>query len=305
MRAPDGHIAGLWAEALRAAAPARAPGSPRRGGPDPLSRRERDGVEALRSRVEDDDSLATHGWLTDDATLVRFLRARDGDVSKAEAMLRAHGAWRASSNIDALVAKPRGAEDAFLEAWWPDGVLRGGDRSGLPVQLLRLGASDIPGIEREVGRDAFVAHCAKLNEACFATLRGLSADRGTLETSCSIIMDMRGLGARHVRGVPAFGAMMKVCEPNYPERLKHVFIVRAPWIFASLYALVKPLLNETTASKVAILGDDFATTLLKYIPKETLPVDLGGVAEAPAHIAPGGMVPKGALAAIADAAPLR
>ncbi|EGB12581.1 hypothetical protein AURANDRAFT_12165, partial [Aureococcus anophagefferens] len=211
-----------------------------------------------------------------DATLVRFLRARDGDVAKAEAMLLAHGAWRASSNIDALVAKPRGAEDAFLEAWWPDGVLRGGDRSGLPVQLLRLGASDIPGIEREVGRDAFVAHCAKLNEACFATLRGLSADRGTLETSCSIIMDMRGLGARHVRGVPAFGAMMKVCEPNYPERLKHVFIVRAPWIFASLYALVKPLLNETTASKVAILGDDFATTLLKYIPKETLPVDLGG-----------------------------
>ena len=66
MRAPDGHIAGLWAEALRAAAPAQAPGSPRRGGPDPLSRRERDGVEALRSRVEDDDSLATHGWLTDD-----------------------------------------------------------------------------------------------------------------------------------------------------------------------------------------------------------------------------------------------
>ena len=30
------------------------------------------------------------------------------------------------------------------------------------MQLLRLGASDIPGIEREVGRDAFVAHCAKL-----------------------------------------------------------------------------------------------------------------------------------------------
>ncbi|KAH8053164.1 hypothetical protein JL722_9831 [Aureococcus anophagefferens] len=304
VRAPDGHIAGLWAEALRAAAPAQAPGSPRRGGPDPLSRRERDGVEALRSRVEDDDSLATHGWLTDDATLVRFLRARDGDVSKAEAMLRAtaRGARRRTSTRSSR--SPGAPRTRSSRPGGPTACCAAATGAACPCSCCASARRTSPASSARSG-DAFVAHCAKLNEACFATLRGLSADRGTLETSCSIIMDMRGLGARHVRGVPAFGAMMKVCEPNYPERLKHVFIVRAPWIFASLYALVKPLLNETTASKVAILGDDFATTLLKYIPKETLPVDLGGVAEAPAHIAPGGMVPKGALAAIADAAPLR
>ena len=214
-------------------------------------------------------------------------------------MLRAHGAWRAAVDIDGRLAAPRGAPAALLAKYWPDGVLDGGDHKGLPVQLLRLGVSDIPGIEREVGRETFVFHCAKLNEKCFASLRALSADRGTLLTSCSIIMDMKGLGVRHARGVPAFSAMMKTCEPNYPERLKHIFIVRAPWIFASLYALVRPLLNETTANKVMILGDDFEATLLKYIPKETLPADLGGTAADPAHISWGGPVPAGALADLA------
>jgi hypothetical protein len=106
-------------------------------------------------------------------------------------------------------------------------------------------------------------------------------------------MDMKGLGVRHARGVPLFSAMLKVCEPNYPERLKHVIIVRAPWIFATLYALVKPLLNEGTSNKVVILADDFASTLLKYVPEDTLPHELGGSAPDPTHISVGGMVPPG------------
>ena len=163
--------------------------------------------------------------------------------------------------------------------------------------MLRIGAWEV----RDSFQQCDVGSLAPLNERAAARITAMEAVTWLL-----LLLSLFVAAWFVVRGsgIPT-RAMMKVCEPNYPERLKHVFIVRAPWIFASLYALVKPLLNETTASKVAILGDDFATTLLEYIPKETLPVDLGGVAEPPAHIAPGGMVPKGALAAIADAAPLR
>ena len=61
-------------------------------------------------------------------------------------------------------------------------------------------AADIPGIEREVGRAHFIQYCCKLNEKCFAQLRQISEDRGTIETSCSMIMDLSGLGTRHFRG---------------------------------------------------------------------------------------------------------
>ena len=98
VRAVDGRVAGLWVEALRSAAPeggARAPGSPGGGGGaeasfdvDPLPRKERDAVEALRARVGGEATLQVHDWLLDDATLVRFLRARDHDVFKATSSAR-------------------------------------------------------------------------------------------------------------------------------------------------------------------------------------------------------------------------
>lgn len=290
LRARDAAAAEDWVGALRRALPTPeemvlAPA------PDGLSKVERACVETLRFNVADDGRLG--GWVTEDASLVRFLRARDMDLGRAEAMLRAHGAWRKASRIDARVGAPRTAADEFIERWWPDGLLEGADHAGLPVQLVRLGAADLPGIEREVGKAAFIDYCARKNEECFARLRQLSADRGATETSCSLIIDMKGLGARHARGVPLFTAMLKVCEPNYPERLKRIIIVRAPWIFATLDRLIKPMLNEGTASKVMILAGDFAPVLLKYVPEDALPPDLGGSAPDPAHIAAGGAVPRG------------
>ena len=106
---------------------------------------------------------------------------------------------------------------------------------------------------------------------------------------------------RHARGVPLFASMLGTCEPNFPERLKHVFVIRAPWIFASPYAMVRPLLNKGTADKVKIFTDDFLPTLLEHIPAETIPTSLGGAGPEHEHLC-GGMVPAGALAAAKEAA---
>jgi len=105
---------------------------------------------------------------------------------------------------------------------------------------------------------------------------------------------MKGLGRKHFWAVPGFAEAMLTCEPNYPERLKHIFIIRAPWIFGSLYALVKPVMEPGTVKKVVILGDNFMPTLLKYMPEETIPEYLGGGGRID-HISPGGDVPKGAF----------
>ena len=101
--------------------------------------------------------------------------------------------------------------------------------------MLRLGAGDLTRVGKNAGRSHLLEFAAKHNEHGFARLRKISEHTGRLETSSSVILDLRGLGCRHFRAVPAFVAMIKIAEPNYPEHLAHIFIVRAPWIFALFY----------------------------------------------------------------------
>ena len=193
---------------------------------DYLDASERAKVEALRVRCKDDPCLQ-RDHLLEDANLVRFVRARDGNVSKAEKMLRDHGQWRDDYGFPALLAAGKTPEDAFIERWWPDGLLEGSDLKGRPVQLIRLGKADLPGIEREVGSKKWIEYCCLKNEALFEEIRKRCFAQNTFETSAPLIMDMRDLGTHHAWGVPLFKAMLDVTEPNFPERLSATYIVNA------------------------------------------------------------------------------
>ena len=258
---------------------------------DYLDASERAKVEALRVRCKDEPSLQ-RDHLLEDANLVRFVRARDGNVSKAEKMLKEHGQWRDAYGFPALLAAPATPEDAFIERWWPDGLLEGSDLKGRPVQLIRLGKADLPGIEREVGREKWIQYCCLKNEALFEEIRKRCIQQNTFETSAPLIMDMRDLGSHHAWGVPLFKAMLDVTEPNFPERLSATYIVNAPVIFSWLYGMVKGFLNPGTAAKVQVFGasDDHLSALLEVMPRSTIPVDLGGEAPLPQNVSVGGTV---------------
>ena len=75
-------------------------------------------------------------------------------------------------------------------------------------------------------------------------LRRFSVKTGRMHVGCMLVMDLSGLGRRHIWGVKAFNAMMKACEPNFPERLSKICLIRAPWIFPVIYKMVKPALAK-------------------------------------------------------------
>ena len=81
---------------------------------DYLDASERAKVEALRVRCKDEPSLQ-RDHLLEDANLVRFVRARDGNVSKAEKMLRDHGQWRDDYGFVVGALPGRRLEDAFIQ----------------------------------------------------------------------------------------------------------------------------------------------------------------------------------------------
>jgi hypothetical protein len=90
-------------------------------------------------------------------------------------------------------------------------------------------------------------------------------------------MDLANLSFKPDRhALPLFRQTMNIDTSYYPERLGAFFIVNAPWIFRSLWALVRPWLDPRTQAKFHICGADFGATLRQYIDADMLPVEYGG-----------------------------
>lgn len=68
--------------------------------------------------------------------------------------------------------------------------------------------------------------------------------------------------------------MIKVFEANYPESLGAVCVFRSPWIFSSVWNIIKGWLDPVVASKVHFAKD--ASELSEFVPMENIPTALGG-----------------------------
>lgn len=51
---------------------------------------------------------------------------------------------------------------------------------------------------------------------------------------------------------------------------------QAPYLFSTVWSLIKPWLDEATVRKIHILGKNYKQELQQYITPENLPKDLGG-----------------------------
>ncbi|KFQ34504.1 SEC14-like 2, partial [Merops nubicus] len=116
-----------------------------------------------------------------------------------------------------------------------------------------------------------------------------------------MVYDCEGLGLKHLwkPAVDVYSELLTMFEENYPETLKHLFIVKAPRIFPVAYNLVKHLLSEDTRKKVEVLGSNWKEVLQKYIDPDQIPVEYGGTLTDPngdpkcqSKINYGGDVPK-------------
>jgi len=103
-----------------------------------------------------------------------------------------------------------------------------------------------------------------------------------VETFCTIL-DLRGVTLRSFWNVKDFVMnASKIGQDRYPETMGKFYIVGAPYLFGTVWAVVKRWLDEVTVAKIAVLsGDvkDWKGALLEQIPPENLPHYLGGVCD--------------------------
>jgi len=97
-----------------------------------------------------------------------------------------------------------------------------------------------------------------------------------VETFCTII-DLQNVSLVNFYRVKDYVNMAsKMGQDNYPESLGKFYIVNAPYLFSTVWSVIKPWLDPVTVSKIDILGYDYKNVVLKQVPAENLPKDLGG-----------------------------
>mmetsp|Transcript_110515 Transcript_110515/g.276731 ORF Transcript_110515/g.276731 Transcript_110515/m.276731 type:complete len:433 (-) Transcript_110515:108-1406(-) len=262
---------------------------------------EREKLSALRVRLGD---LAAVRARVDDATLLRYLRARGSSVNEAERMFREWVAFRSKTNLDSLEKWNLDAYERCLASWWvPCGLLRHG-LNGEPVQYERLGATDlrrlVDGLGLEMLKKTDLVHCMRMH----AALEEDALRRGVPLSGCIVVFDLAGLGRDQI-SLSMASTLVKLVEARdllLPELVDRILIVNASPVFARAWNMFSYFLPPATRTKVQMASAaGTKDLLLENIASENLPGFLGGELcidgdpECRRIIAPGGSVPEEVL----------
>ncbi|KZT33274.1 hypothetical protein SISSUDRAFT_1011154 [Sistotremastrum suecicum HHB10207 ss-3] len=226
-------------------------------------------------------ALEEEGWYDaerhDDATLLRFLRARKFDLEKALAMFIANEKWRKEFGVDEIVKSFDFKEKQEVDKFYPQ-YYHKMDKDGRPIYIERLGQLNVNELWKITTQDRLIKRLV-LEYEKFLTERLPACSRAVghpVETSCTIL-DLKGVGIKQFFDVK--GSVQKASEigqDRYPECMGKFYIINAPWGFSTVWSLVKGWLDPVTVAKISILGSSYQKDLLAQIPEENLPHDLGG-----------------------------
>ncbi|KAL7070356.1 hypothetical protein ACQ4LE_010254 [Meloidogyne hapla] len=238
---------------------------------------------------------STHkGKIPNDAHLLRFLRARDFDVQKANHMIVNSLLWRKQHNVDKILQDF--VPPPLLVKYFPGGW-HYQDNQGRPLFILRLGQMDIKGLLRSVGLEAIVKFTLSICEQGLLKTADATKRLENPISAWTLLVDLDGLSMRHLwrPGVQCLLRIIEMLEAHYPECLGMVLIIRAPRVFPTLWTLISPFIDENTRKKfVLYASDQLLQELPRYIPEDYLPDFLGGKSrfDCAAISEPPWMVPK-------------
>ncbi|OAY55286.1 SEC14 cytosolic factor [Manihot esculenta] len=202
-------------------------------------------------------------------TLLRFLKAREWNVSKAHKMLIDCLQWRIQNEIDNILAKPiipvdlyRAIRDSQLVG------LSGYTKEGLPVVAVGVGLSTFD----KASVNYYVQSHIQINEyRDRVILPAASKKYGRHISTCVKVLDMTGLKLSALNQVKLLTVISTVDDLNYPEKTETYYIVNAPYIFSACWKVVKPLLQERTRKKIQVLQGCGRDELLKITDYASLP----------------------------------
>lgn len=216
----------------------------------------------------------------DEATLLRFLRARKFDVAKAKLMFEECEKWRKENGVDTILQDFHYTEKPIVAKFYPQ-YYHKTDKDGRPVYIEELGSVNITEMYKITTQERMIKNLTWEYES-FVNHRLPACSRKSnylVETSCTIL-DLKGISITAASQVLSYVREASYIGQNYyPERMGKFYLINAPFGFSTAFRLFKPFLDPVTVNKIFILGYSYQKELLKQIPAENLPVKFGGKSE--------------------------
>ncbi|KAJ9455633.1 SEC14 cytosolic factor [Diplonema papillatum] len=235
---------------------------------------------ALEGWKETEPLLEDNNKMSDDDLLLRFFFARDGKVEECVKDTLNSIKWRKEKDIEHIhhwCAKNFPVN--IVQTTHTKGLcgFHGFDSEGYPIWWDRPNQKGVVEAVETYGMDAVM-------NWHFATVeRGREMAKSMMVDRITIVLDLQDVsGTGVVFGKP--GAMLKaqtgIDQQVYPECMRKLFMINAPWGFASAWSGIRLLLDKRVQEKITILGkrspnDAFA----KYIPDDSIPVEFGGTVQ--------------------------
>ncbi|KAK3245671.1 hypothetical protein CYMTET_24435 [Cymbomonas tetramitiformis] len=218
-----------------------------------------------------------------DLTLIRFLRARGGNASKAFTMIKATLAWRKEKNVETVIENTPSPNtiQGVVRRLTPNSLV-GYDYEGYPVYVERTGMLQFGKFaEAGISHNMLLhAHLESIEYYINVLMMEASVKCGRTMDKLVTIMDMSGVTFVSLTAgvISMFKAIAKIDSDNYPEIMKSVYIVNAPWGFSTIWSLLRSFLDERTANKVHVIAasENAAEKLKQAMDIALLPSSVGG-----------------------------
>lgn len=101
---------------------------------------------------------------------------------------------------------------------------------------------------------------------------GASDDQGII-----VIQDVKGLAVTAKKCLDIFKIYNQIAGDNYPELVRKVYVVNAPWIFARVFGVVKAFVDPNTIAKVEVHRGIPKKQFSHIFNLEQLPQEYGGL----------------------------
>ncbi|ODV81589.1 uncharacterized protein CANTADRAFT_46197 [Suhomyces tanzawaensis NRRL Y-17324] len=216
----------------------------------------------------------------DDASLLRFLRARKFDIAKAKDMFAKCEKWREEFGTNTILTDFKYDEKPLVAKLYPQ-YYHKTDKDGRPVYFEELGKVNLTEMLKITTQERMLKNLVWEYES-FTQYRlpACSRERGHLvETSCTVL-DLKGISISAASQVLNYVREASYIGQNYyPERMGKFYCINSPFGFSTVFKLFKPFLDPVTVSKIHILGSSYPKELLKQIPPQNLPEKFGGASK--------------------------
>ncbi|TDL15807.1 hypothetical protein BD410DRAFT_796010 [Rickenella mellea] len=232
-------------------------------------------LEKFRTQLKEDGLYVEERM--DDATLLRFLRARKWDVPLAKKMLAEAEQWRKDFGVDEIYKNFDYKERVEVDKYYPQYYHRT-DKEGRPVYVERLGNINVAELRKITTPERQLkALVLEYERFLKERLPACSLAAGhPIETSCTIL-DLKGVGLKAFWSVKDYVQdASRVGQNYYPETMGKFYIINAPWMFATVWSVIKAWLDPVTVAKISIPQGDGRKELLEQIEAENLPSEFGG-----------------------------